>query len=307
MSFYEVSPAFYPLPHNKPLTFMIILNRINMLQMMVKAGLMRSAMAFLIVCSLLAIPCSGASEEYERHIAKGRAYLSEGLLGESESEFSKAVMLDPMEPTGLNNLGVVYLKQERVSEAIDLFNRALQLDPGSKSIKMNLAAAYESSGDESNFLRIMGSIEDPDVHYGLGRSFAEKKDHDRAYSELSAALELDPNHYDSLKLLSILLYENGSYDKAILVSKRVLEINPRHIYSMILAGDSYLELGEYEKASDYYNAALRANPGYELAKSKIKIAKGDVEHENRERAGYAIFYLSLAAGAGLAYFLHKTE
>lgn len=70
------------------------------------------------------------------------------------------------------------------------------------------------------------SPEDPDVYFGLAQSFPN--DTKRATAALAKALELNPNHADSLLFQADNLIDQEGYEQAEELLKRVLEINPRH-------------------------------------------------------------------------------
>ena len=68
--------------------------------------------------------------------------------------------------------------------------------------------------------------DDPDVYFGLARSF--ESDAERAAEALAKALELNPFHTDSLLFQADGLVDREDFEKAEALLKQVLEINPRH-------------------------------------------------------------------------------
>ena len=66
-----------------------------------------------------------------------------------------------------------------------------------------------------------------DAHFGLALAFADS-DPERARAAVAAALELNPNHIDSLLLLVDGQVDSESYDQARQILDRIAQINPRH-------------------------------------------------------------------------------
>ena len=79
--------------------------------------------------------------------------------------------------------------------------------------------------------------DNPDVHFGLARAF--DSDAERASASLEKALELNPNHADSLLFQADNLIDREDFEKAEALLKRVLGVNPQHsrafAYQAVLA------------------------------------------------------------------------
>ncbi len=69
--------------------------------------------------------------------------------------------------------------------------------------------------------------DDPQVHYGLARSYAPSEP-DAAKAALAKALELNPRHAESLLMVADGLVDSERYREARKTLKQVLEVNPRH-------------------------------------------------------------------------------
>lgn len=98
--------------------------------------------------------------------------------------------------------------------------------------------------------------EDPSIHLRLANAFAESNP-ERAASALTRALELNPNHVDSLMMQVDKMIDAEQYDAAAAVLDRVEKVNPKHpaacAYRAVLA---HL-LGDEPEEKKWRQAALK--------------------------------------------------
>jgi len=67
--------------------------------------------------------------------------LGSGSLDEAVEQLSKAIDLNPNDPTVRANLGEAYLRRSQMDEASEAFKAALTLDPGQRDPGANRARA----------------------------------------------------------------------------------------------------------------------------------------------------------------------
>ena len=131
------------------------------------------------------------------------------------------------------------------------------------------------------------SPEDPSLHLRLARAFADS-DAERAANALTRALELNPNHVDSLLMQVDKMVDAEQYDAAAVVLDRIQKVNPKHpaacAYRAVLA---HL-LGDEAEEEKWRQAALKpwsTNPevdyliGRKLSQ-KYRFAEG-AEHQRQ--------------------------
>jgi len=129
--------------------------------------------------------------------------------------------------------------------------------------------------------------EDPSIHLGLAKAFAES-DSERAANALTRALELNPNHVDSSLMQVDKMVDAEQYDAAAVVLDRIQKVNPKHpaacAYRAVLA---HL-LGDEAAEKKWRQAALKPwsnNPevdyliGRKLSQ-KYRFAEG-AEHQRQ--------------------------
>jgi choline-sulfatase len=76
----------------------------------------------------------------------GNARRAAGHLNEAGDAYRRASVLEPSSADAANGLGVLLVQQRRATEAIPLFERALASSPDFHEARLNLAIAYQESG-----------------------------------------------------------------------------------------------------------------------------------------------------------------
>jgi Flp pilus assembly protein TadD len=118
-------------------------------------------------------------------------------LSAAQSEFIKALALDPENVRAHANLGIIDYKQHQYAEARQHYLRAIEIDPDYWPVQQNMAALCYMTGDYS------GAIQ---------------------YSE--QVLRQEPDSPDSEMLIAMSLRGQGRLDAAIARLRRVLELKP---------------------------------------------------------------------------------
>jgi len=109
------------------------------------------------------------------HIGSGRAHFAESRFAEAQTEFRRALDLNPDEHEGYYFLGLVYAHQGRTREAVSSIEQCLAVRP-----------------------------DHVEAHYHLGRILAGTGDQPAARRHLNRALELNPDHSQAARRLTAL-------------------------------------------------------------------------------------------------------
>ncbi|WP_291259704.1 tetratricopeptide repeat protein [Fusobacterium sp.] len=80
--------------------------------------------------------------------------------------------------------------------------------------------------------------------------------------EVRIALLINPNDFELLKELAIILYHKSDYADAIKVYKKVLEYKENKVEGYAFLGQLYYENEEYKKAIEMFEKALDLNPDF---------------------------------------------
>jgi len=162
------------------------------------------------------------------------------------------------EAAQLNQLGINAIVKNDYRQAIDYFERALSMLPGQKTIKNNLAVAYNN--------------------YGIALS--NEKRYEDAKENLYRAIELDSGNNSYKENLTNIIstmasnyYMNGSYEVAQMELKQSLSLSPKHVPSLVLLGQTYYQTQDLEKAQEIWTKALSLDPGNKELQSLLSKVK----------------------------------
>jgi tetratricopeptide (TPR) repeat protein len=151
----------------------------------------------------------------------------------AQTNYTRALELDPMNAGVHNNRGIIYHQMGRYEEALADFNRSLELDSDS-------AGAYNNRG---NLYRAMGEYEE-------------------ALADFNRALELKPEDAGAYNNRGNLYRAIGEDAKALADFDHVLMLEPENAGAYNNRGNLYRAMGEYEKALADFNRALDLNTDY---------------------------------------------
>lgn len=119
-----------------------------------------------------------------------------------------------------------------------------------------------------------------EAHYKLGVSYMSKGQLNDAFIEFQKAVDIDPEHKESLNSLGYISTRFKKYNDAKSYYKKAISIDPKYSEAMNNLGITYLELEAWDEAIRYFKMALE-NPLYltpEKAYSNMAFAyykKGD--------------------------------
>ena len=116
------------------------------------------------------------------------------------------------------------------------------------------------------------------VHYNRGKVYHESKEYQKAISDYTKAIELDPEYVEAYYNRGNTYTYLSEYKKAIYDYTRAIEIDPKDAVAYSSRGITYADLGEYQKAISDYTKAIELNPEYAGAYSN----RGFAYYESKE-------------------------
>ena len=196
-----------------------------------------------------------------------KVYLQLGEENRAIDILQKGHQHIPSNPKILNNLGFYYDRVGKTSKAIDCFEKALEISPSDTMIWLNLAQAYlslsdtnavsyclsqaEKLGDSSPSLKkklgealiqaeryqealllLTGMMpqysEDAEIHHQLAELYSIMEDPAKAIYHYRKVLRIQPERYDAMINLGILLAGQGNIDEAYALFEKASQYKPNH-------------------------------------------------------------------------------
>ena len=176
----------------------------------------------------------------------------------------------------LTNLGVLCKREGNLDDAVAAYDRALSADPKNRAALYNRAWARRQTGDLRGAAadgRILVELfpQEAGAHFELGAALLVLGKEREALREYDRALELDPDHLDSLLDRSMVRRSMGNLDGAIADSTRRLELKPDDSYAHNNRGNAYLDQGNLDAARRDLEAAVALDPGNDKARKNLEI------------------------------------
>jgi tetratricopeptide (TPR) repeat protein len=148
----------------------------------------------------------------EAHTSLGNTVHRLGRSQEAIEHFRRALAIDPSDPGIYSSLGGALVALGHSTEASEAFEKAIALAPRKAGFFWNLASVQRFSGDDRYFAAMqelaehidaLESEEQVDLHFALGKAFADVGDHKRSFEHLvrGNALKRQQVKYDEEKAL----------------------------------------------------------------------------------------------------------
>ncbi len=172
-----------------------------------------------------------AAQEASAMIYRDIQGLAQGAGEWAVKGFEKALELEPKNPIFLTELGKLSIIQGSEEEGIAFFEQAVNLKADYLAANLQLALISERDGDlDGSIARLENLvISNPfsvEARFQLGRVYYNNDMLTDAEQQFLLALQLFPNHSNSLYALSLLYERRGERTNALAVLKKVLELNP---------------------------------------------------------------------------------
>src|SRR5580658_3360651 len=200
-----------------------------------------SLLIFLLAQTGRAQEPSASLKQADADYRAGVAALSRNDLNGALADFEKVVHLEPAAEQGHSALGAVLIRMGRTKEGIRELEKALAMKPSDGSAQMNLALAYEQSGEGAKALPLFAKVE--------AASKAEKL-------VLPSAV---------LASYARALAAGKQFPAAVAKMKEAVAGDPRNAELQDELGSLYAQHQDWSKAEEAFSAALNASPDFAMA------------------------------------------
>jgi tetratricopeptide (TPR) repeat protein len=171
----------------------------------------------------------------------GADALAHNDLNAALDDFQKVVRLAPAVEQGHSALGAVLVRMGRLNEGIHELERALAIQPGDASAQLNLAIAYEQSGQAAKAVPLFQKLE---------------------AAARSGKQELAPG---TLASYGRALAAEGQIRPAIVRMKEAAARDPRTVEFQDELGTLYAKLADWADAKEAFGAAIAEKPEFAMA------------------------------------------
>ena len=200
-----------------------------------------------------------SSIQLDSTLSSARTALATELIWEhdfagAESEYRRAIALDPANATAHQWYGVLLMILGRVRESVAEEKRAAELEPLSLQIQNNYATFMNSSGDH------LGSL------HHFQRTIGEEPD----------SVWVTRNPW-VLANMARVYADNGKYDDAMRLMNRALKIVPRIPRALHTLAAIYNEMGRPDLARQAFAQADSANEQYAAYRGMVYAQEGKAD------------------------------
>lgn len=222
-----------------------------------------------------------ATEEAERAVqAHASIYPLWELLGVaarragrhdlSIAALEQAVMIDPEQPSGHNNLGNALRDGNQHRRALGAYEKAISIRPDYPEAHNNLGAVKRLLGDsEAAAASCQRAIDlRPDyaeAHHNLGVALNALARHDEAISALRKAISLNASLTEAKYHLGNALYDSHRNDEAIASFQGAIASSPDFPEAHYNLANALREVGRLDEAAKHYQTALAGKPHFATA------------------------------------------
>lgn len=222
-----------------------------------------------IECFSTAIELSPNRSQY--YLFRGNAIWTTGDYSEAEQDFRKCLEIDPTCVQASRSLAQCLLHLGRSDEAALALTEAIRRTPNDCDLRVDIAELYLDLGSietARSHLEFAKSIDADSVRLcqSLGTFSISLSEHEDAIHYFRNALKYDRKNPALWNNLSSAEFAVGDYASACLSCEKALSINPDHANSLHNRANLYQIDGQLENAINYYEKALRIDPGKDAAR-----------------------------------------
>ncbi len=215
---------------------------------------------------------------FEGQSSAGLMLLQLRRLEEAEVYLRRAVELDRLHATNLQNLAEALRRQQRYEEAIQWYRRVIDADPG-------LAQAYAAMADtyitlqrfdeavsvlQSGLARTTDSTWKASLHNLMGMAEEGRKQFEAAAEQYLLAYRSNPEFEEAVTRLAALHFGQDRYEEALRYFREATRINPDNAQTWTNIGAVLHRMGRDEEAVASFEHALVVNPLHEQARNFLQ-------------------------------------
>jgi tetratricopeptide (TPR) repeat protein len=177
-----------------------------------------------------------------------------------------------------------------IDRAISGYNRVIEIKPDYADARIGLGATYANKGDldkamiEFNHAILL----DPTAaaYYNRGRTYSEKGDLGRAIADYDQAITLNPKHQSAYVMRGKAYFDKDDLDHAIADFDQAIDLFPDVVGPYVNRGNAYSKKGDLDRAIADYDRAITLDPKTAIAYFNRGNAYRDKGNHDRAIADY---------------------
>ncbi len=208
-----------------------------------------------------------SEDTYQIDIITARLYLRSRKLAKA-AEILEPLTVQEEAPEAAYMLAVIRYQQEEYGQAMKLLQTIEQESSRFEdSINLQVRILMEEHQDAKAIELLTSTFADdelarPGFYTLLASVYMEKKQMQKGYAILDAALEKYPDNAQIYFEYGLLLEQDGAQQQAIVRMEKVLELEPNHAEALNYLGYTWADNNvNLEKALEYVQKAMRLKPG----------------------------------------------
>lgn len=195
----------------------------------------------------------------------GKFYTIQGKIDSAFAAFQEASRLDERDPEPPYLMGNLCIRQGQLDRGAPYYEQALKRDPQYLRAYVNLAGLHARQTDYGPAVAtlergIQALPRSVELHLRLGRIHLVQAKYSEALEQLRQALQLDPGNGEALELEAQVYLQQKDTGAALRVLREGLAGDSTNATLRARLGVLLFERGEAGEAATHLEAAIRANP-----------------------------------------------
>jgi Flp pilus assembly protein TadD len=197
--------------------------------------------------------------------------LRDGRFSEAENTYRDVLKSDPRNPELYDGLGVALLAQGKVKESQDSLDKAVKLAPDKVSYRIHRAIArteasrYLEAEEDFKWADASASPEDRlETAINRGRLRLRQKDFDRAESEFTLAMSLEPKSVAAVMGRGVARESKGDMAAAAEDYLEAVHLEPKNAQANLRLGLVLVTMKKYPLGRRYLERAVELDPEGEI-------------------------------------------
>jgi predicted O-linked N-acetylglucosamine transferase (SPINDLY family) len=207
------------------------------------------------------------NEQIQNLIGQAIQLLQQGLPKEAEKILINILSSDGNNLPALEILGVIKASQGEHAESAKYLTKAIKLNPNNPSLHYNLAKALSECGRDTEALPHHEQVlkiapNNPDAWLNYGKSLAVLKEHHAALDAFNKAILIQPQYFEALLNQSAAFNELKKFEAGLNAAEKALSLRPDFAEAWVNKGVSLKALNQLDAALACYDKAIAFKPDY---------------------------------------------